>query len=133
MLKNKPNDKWIYKALIDFPPLKKEEMFSTEEKELNPQHFKKVAYYRYAFVGNMQEKLNEVMEKDLMKHYAKTVSCSPRGNYITTKIVNLPALSLKEKLKNWVCSIFNIPDKEKQKEDDLYFNSLFDKDITNHF
>lgn len=125
MLKNKPNERWIYKCLVDLPPLRKEEMFSTEEKELNPQHFKKVAFYRYAFIGDMQERLNEAMGKDLIKYYAQTVSCSPRGTYTRIKTVYLPALSIKEKIKNWIFKTFNITNKKKEQEDLEYFASLF--------
>ncbi len=124
MLKNKPNDRWIYVSLTNDPEFGgKGKCFSTEEENLNPQHFKKIAKYRYAFVGTMQEDLNKVMGHDLMKHYAETVSCQPKS--IRTKIVYLPAPSLKERFRKWVFETFNITDKLKQKEENDYFASLF--------
>ena len=73
MLRNEPKPLYIYKCI------KKEEkgnyqigeVFNDSINTLNEEYYKLIGTYRKAFVGNMQEKLNEAYGENLMEVYAK--------------------------------------------------------------
>lgn len=80
------------------------ETFSSEEADKNPEFYKFVCTIRQAFVGDMQEKLNEIYGTDLLRYYAETKENNRRVIPIlsSTKIIYVEKPSLFKRIREYL-------------------------------
>lgn len=115
---------------------------STRELDNDTEHYRFLGSYRRAFVGDMQEKLNEVFKTDLMRRFAEQHSVNPSTFVIREVIVrqSFPQY-MKEKRQDFFSSIqkfFNFrkrmqdnkikkEHKKRVKEDKEFFDTFFNE------
>lgn len=119
MLRNEAPLKYMYKCIKDKGDYVKGEVFCSLPFD-DKKHFVQVGTFRQAFVGDMQEKINEDMKMDVMRHYAETVS-----NFTSQLIVHVPYyIKADYSLKGFWQHIKDVWKEKKEKREDRVLDEL---------
>ena len=87
-------------------------------------YYKKIGTFRQAFVGDMQEKINEAMQRDMIKYYAINHKCYVDHVYHTqTKYVKVSVFYF---ISEWIKQkLVTFKRKQKEKPDMYLEEQLF--------
>jgi len=107
--KDNPNQDWVGATVI------------RKTKDEDPKFYRFIAIQRDAFVGNMQEDFDRYYRCNNMENFAKTVGQGKQVVIYRNIIKYRKSVSLYRKIKRRILMYF------RDKQDDNYFNNLFNK------
>lgn len=123
LLRDEPEDLYLYEVIAKDNP-NQDWVGSTvlrKTKDEDPKFYRFIAIQRDAFVGNMQEDFDRYYRCNNMENFAKTVGQGKQTVIYRNIIKYRKSISLYRKIKRRILMYF------RDKQDDNYFNNLFNK------
>jgi hypothetical protein len=134
MLKDEPKIQYFYKCIKVLEPKvndKGEEIYDypyawhigeqhlSENPDLSTENFKCIGTYRKAFIGNMQERINKAMQRDMMKYYAE--NCGRYVEHVWHTVTIEKKVGVFYFIKKWIKEkLSTLKRKQKEKKDDMW-------------
>ena len=121
MLKNEPPIIYMYKCIKSKGDWSQGDVFTHPADDLDSNYFIPIGTYRKAFIGDMQERIDEAMKMDVMKHYAETVP-----GFVSQLIVHVPYyIKADYTLKGFIAHIKEKRKQRRKDKEDKVLDELF--------